>query len=360
MEKQKILVVDDEPINIFILEGILTEEGFEVITANNGPDALLKVSQTLPDAILLDIMMPGMSGIEVLESLMSTQEFKHIPVIMVTARDGSEDVRLTLSKGAVEYIKKPVVGMEMLARLRTVLRLKEQEDRLREQLHSKEAFINMLSHDMRTPLLSVSGLAEMLLNEEGDEKHKKILATIINSSNFILDYFNKLLDWSKLGSKELKLNKRKVKLCEIIEATKIIFSLQLEAKSQKLNIECSPDLLILADVSYFQQVINNLLGNAIKYTPEAGSITIEAHKETDRIILNIIDNGIGISNISADELFGTTFHQSTRGTKGEKGSGVGLRICKIITDAHEFTLSYNSESGKGTTFTITAPGVSSF
>jgi len=354
-KKHKVLIVDDEPINIFFLEGILSEEGFEVYTTDNGLDALSKVSEVMPDVILLDIMMPGMSGIEVLEKLMADSALCHIPVIMVTAKAEAEDVQLALSKGAIEYIKKPVNEMEMLARLRTVLRLKEQEDRLREQLNSKEEFINMLSHDMRAPLLSVAGLAEMLLNDDGDDKHKKILSTIINSSNFIIDYFNKLLNWSNLGAKELKLSKRKVRLVEIINSAKIIFSLQIEDKKQNLAIECEPDFLVIVDVSYFQQIINNLLSNAIKYTPENGTITIGARKEPDTILVIVRDTGIGIKGISPDELFGAAFHQSSRGTRGEKGTGVGLRICKIITAAHGFDLSFKSEPGLGTEFIITIP-----
>jgi len=313
--------------------------------------------EIMPDAILLDIMMPEMSGIQVLEQLIANPTTCHIPVIMVTAKAEAEDVQLALSKGAIEYIKKPVNGMEMLARLRTVIRLKEQEDKLREQLNSKEAFINMLSHDMRAPLLSVTGLAEMLFNDEGNDNHRKILKTIIDSSNFIIDYFNKLLNWSKLGAKELKLNKRKVLLTEILNAAKVIFSLQMEDKKQTLRLECDPALQIFVDVSYFQQVINNLLSNAIKYTPEGGSIVISAGKESGNILLNVKDTGMGISGISNDELFGTSFHKSTRGTRGEKGTGVGLRICKIITEAHGFDLSYRSENGAGTTFTIVVPAI---
>jgi two-component system, sensor histidine kinase and response regulator len=355
MEKQKILIVDDEPINIFVLEGILSEEGFEVLTAQNGNEALIKVVQMPPDVILLDIMMPDMSGIEVLEILTADPKTNHIPIIMVTAKTDSEDVQLALSKGAIEYIKKPVDGIEMLARLHTVLRLKQQEDLLRDQLHSKEEFISMVSHDMRAPLLSVTGLAEMLLNEEVNETHKKVLNTIINSSNFIIDYFNKLLNWSKLGAKELILSKKYLQLNELANITQVIFSLQVKQKKQNLIIDCEPTLQIFADESYMQQVLNNLVSNAVKYTPDGGTITILVRKKQGAVLVKITDTGIGMTGITAEELFGYAFHKSTRGTKGEKGTGVGLRICKLITEAHGFELSYQSEPGKGTEFIITIP-----
>lgn len=358
--KIKILVVDDEPVNIFFLEGVLSAEGFEVMSSLDGMDALDKVSKFVPDVIMLDIMMPGMSGMEVLERLVTNSDTKHIPVIMVTAKSEAEDVQLALSKGATEYIKKPVNEVEMLARLRTVVRLKEQEDRLREQLQSKEEFIHMVSHDMRAPLLAVAGLAEMLLNDENNIEHQKTLNIIINSSNFIIDYFNKLLNWSNLRAKEIILSKTWFKLIEVIKSSEIIFSLRIAEKKQKLIIDCDENIKLLADESYFQQVINNLLNNAIKYTLDGGSITIDANEVKNSIIIKIIDTGIGITGVTKDELFGSTFHKSTRGTKGEKGTGVGLRICKIISEAHGFDLSYKSEEGKGTEFYITIPIVSDF
>jgi two-component system, sensor histidine kinase and response regulator len=359
--KYKVMVVDDEPVNIFLLEGILQEEGYDVCTASDGVEALAKMVEFSPDAILLDIMMPGLSGIEVLERLVESPETCHMPVIMVTAKGEAEDVQLALSKGAIEYIKKPINEVEMLARLRTVIRLKLQEDNLRDLLHAKEELIHMVSHDMRAPLISVSGLAEMLLtdqelNQKMNAEHKELLQIIINSTNFSIDYFNKLLNWSNLGAKQLFLSKEWLFLYKLISASRIIFSLRLTEKRLNFKVECDEDLRVFADASYFQQIINNLLSNAIKYTPEGGSITIRGKKESNITVLEIADTGIGISGVTEEELFGTSFHKSTRGTKGEKGTGVGLRICKIITDAHGFDLSYTSEPGRGTTFVISING----
>jgi signal transduction histidine kinase len=358
--KQKILVVDDEHANIFFLEGVLTEVGYDVCTAYNGNEALQKVNEYKPDVILLDIMMPGISGMDVLEQLISNPETCHIPVIMVTAKSEAEDVELALSKGATEYIKKPVNETEMLARLKTVLRLKHQEDHLRELLRSKEEFIHMVSHDVRTPFHSISGLAEILLADEELGKkmtaeNKELLSLIISSSNFVIDYFNKLLNWSNLGAKELILSRGNVHLSKLINASKIMHTLKLEEKNLNFTSECDENIQILADVSYFQQIINNLLSNAIKYTPDGGTIAIRAAHEDKALIMKVIDTGIGISGVTQEELFGSAFHKSTRGTKGEKGTGVGLRICKIITDAHGFGLTFNSEPGKGTEFVISIP-----
>ena len=132
MKKKRILVVDDEPVNVFLLNGLLKANNYEAITASNGKQALLVAEKEIPDAILLDIMMPEMNGIEVLECIMGNEKIKDIPVIMVTAKVQADDVKLALEKGAVEYIKKPVEDTELIARLKTVLRIKEQEIALRE------------------------------------------------------------------------------------------------------------------------------------------------------------------------------------------------------------------------------------
>jgi two-component system sensor histidine kinase/response regulator len=353
----KILIVDDEPANIFLLEGLLAEEGFLVSSALNGNDALIKIKSDTPDVVLLDIMMPEITGITVLEKLKSDPETSDIPVIMVTAKSEAEDVEEALSKGAVEYIKKPINEIELLARLRTILRLKQQEDGLKNLLKSKEEFIRMVSHDVRAPFTSVAGFADMLLNDKElaqklNSEQKEFLSIIIDTTNFIIDYFNKLLNWSNMGAKELSLYKEKKVLSRLIQTSIVIYQSKIDNKKLDLRIDLENDFEIMIDVTYFSQVVNNLLSNAIKFTPDGGKIIIAAKKETDTIIFSIADTGIGITDVTSDELFGASFHKTSRGTRGEKGSGVGLRICKMILDAHGFDFNFHSKPNEGTEFRI--------
>jgi signal transduction histidine kinase len=356
-KSHKILVVDDEPGNLFLLEGLLAEEGFEVSTALNGMDAISIAKMELPDVILLDIMMPQMTGIQVLEILHRDPLTGNIPVIMVTAKVEAEDVEEALNKGAVEYIKKPINEVEMLARLRTTLRLKNQEDRLRSLLKSKEDFIAMVSHDVRGPFTSISGFAELLLTDEKlagslNKDHKEFLNLIIDTSNFVYDYFNKLLNWANLGAQELDLQKEKVPLVKLVRVAEIIYKSKIDEKNLSIEVDIEEGYKIWVDPAYFSQVINNLISNAVKYCNYGGRITISVHFEAKRAFFTIADNGIGISNVTQEELFGKTFHKSTRGTRGEKGSGVGLRICKMILDAHGFGFSFTSQVNEGTEFKI--------
>lgn len=357
-KKPRILVVDDEPGNLFLLEGLLSEEGFTVLTALNGKDGMSIAKKDIPDVILLDVMMPDVTGLDVLDMLLKDPVTHNIPVIMVTAKVEAEDVEVALEKGAVEYIKKPINETEMLARLKTVLRLRNQEETLRQLLKSKEDFIAMVSHDVRGPFVSIAGFADMLLSDKELAKsltkdHKEFLTFIIDTSNYIYDYFNKLLDWANIGAKEIMLKREQFPLLKIINTNILIYQHKLNEKHIDLELNIDHRLTIEADPVYMGQVINNLLGNAIKFTPKDGKITISSEISAGNILLKITDTGVGMGNITPEEFFSNPFHRSTRGTNGEKGTGVGLRICKMITDAHGFGLSFRSKQNEGTQFIVT-------
>lgn len=355
--KNKILIVDDEPANILFLEGFLTEEGFETITASNGNECLELMKDNKPDTVLLDIMMPEMSGIEVLKTIINDETLKGIPVIMVTAKSSPEDTKEALSIGAIEYIKKPVDETELLARLNVVLRIKKQEEKLKELVDSKDAFIRIISHDLRTPFTSISGFAQMLYEDEEltrtlSSEHKEFLEHIIKATQFSVNYFNKLLDWTKLGASDLKLILKPTDIAKVLKASVTIFMSKINEKNIKVNTDINSYIANI-DETFFLQAINNIISNAIKFTPREGEISISNTTEdsSGSALIKIEDTGGGIE-MSADELFNKTYHKSKRGTEGEKGTGVGLHICKKILEAHDSDIWFESEAGTGTTFYV--------
>lgn len=361
MEKilnSRILIVDDEPANIFFLKGILEGEGYRVITASNGMECLDILKDTRPDVILLDIMMPVISGIEVLEKIQKNVNTKNIPVIMVTAKTESTDVEEALDKGAVEYIKKPIDEIELLARLRTTLRIKKNEDILREMLQSKKDFINIISQDLREPFSSISGFAEMLYYDKElvnnlNSYHKNFLKYIIRTSHNIVDYFNKILNWTNLEGKEIKLRLGDINLLKLINSSVVVYQTLITEKKLKIVNEVDEDLIVKVDKTYFRQVINNLISNAVKFTPDKGEIKISSDKDRKNIKLVISDTGLGIHDIEPEVMFSRFINTPARGTRGEKGTGLGLGICKKILDAHGFDITYKSEPREGTDFIIT-------
>lgn len=355
--KSKILIVDDEPANIFVLEGLLTENNYIVLSAQNGNQALNLIKSELPDLVLLDIMMPEISGIDVLKSILNDSSTSDLPVLMVSAKSEAEDIENALNLGAVDYIPKPFNDIELLARVRAALRLKHYTDRLKEMVNSKNNFIRIVSHDLRTPFSAISGFANILLQDEEllktmTSSHKEFLQHILDTSRYLISYFNKLLNWSKLESSAIELTISQVFLKKMIDTTQIVFQNDIIKKKINFYRNFPEDLTINVDETFFNQVINNLISNAVKYTSEGGSICIKGFNEGGKTIIEISDTGEGIQGITPEELFNRPYHISKTGTSNETGTGVGLFICKKIIDAHGFSISFRSTQGMGTTFII--------
>jgi len=355
MEISKILIVDDERANQFLLENLLTANGYKTTTASDGEECLRKLENELPDLILLDIMMPHMSGIQVLERIVQHAVWKEIPVIMVTAKTSTYDVQEALGMGAIDYIKKPFEEMELLARVKVGVRLKEKEDYLRDMIKQREEFVRIISHDLRSPFIAISGFAEMILDDENlTSQQKESIKKILESVTFSQDYFNRLLSWAKLEHGEIELNKEEMDVSRLINSCYQFHQPIADKKEIGLINKLDDGFTILADEVFFRQVIDNLLSNAIKFTSPKGHVTCYS-SHTDRYHeLIISDNGIGMPpNLTPDNLFIMQRIDSRRGTKNEKGTGLGLGICKKILDAHGFEITFRKNSEGGADFIIT-------
>lgn len=351
------MVVDDEYANVYFLKRVLTGEGYDVTTATNGREALKILEQSKPDAILLDIMMPEVTGLEVLRRVKEDGSIKNIPVIMVSAKTESGDIELALDMGAVEYIRKPVDEIELLARLRTALRLRHYQKQLEENIKAKEDFIRIVAHDLRTPFTTISGFAEMLKNDESLSKfysreQMEFLNFIFTSSSFLVEYFNKLLNWSKIGSQNLMLNKDFHLLKPIAETSYLIYKAKLQSKSINFTINVPDKVLINIDEVYFGQVIVNLIGNAVKFTPEGGAITMSFAAENKTGTITITDTGAGMNDEIIKKIAGNEPIKSTKGTQGEKGTGLGLKICHKIISDHGYEMRIISSAEQGTNVSV--------
>jgi two-component system sensor histidine kinase/response regulator len=350
----KILIVDDEEGNIYFLKRVFTGEGYKTFTAMNGHEALQILKETLPDVILLDIMMPEMTGLEVLEKIKENEVTRNIPVIMVSARTDSRDIKLALDMGAIDYLRKPVDEIELLARLRTALRVRNYELEIKENLRAKEEFIRIVAHDLRTPFTSISGFAQLLIEDEKishfySEEHIEFLNFILTSSCFLVEYFNKLLHWSKVGSKDMKLEKKISLIKPIIDSTFFVYKFKIQSKNINFSIKVPDNFSINIDEVYFRQVISNLIGNAVKFTPHEGTITVHFTSEADCCVLSIADNGPGMDEDTIEKIYSDLPVKSTNGTEGEKGTGLGLKICNKIITNHGFQMNITSAPDKGTT-----------
>jgi len=360
-KKPKILVVDDEYANLFFMKKVLTSEGFETYTATNAIDAEKIINEKKPDTILLDIMMPDISGIDLLQKLQKNEQTKSIPVIMVTAKTDSSDVENALNLGAIEYIKKPVDEIELLARLKTVLKIKFYEDSLKENIKAKEEFIKIVAHDLKTPFATIASFAEMLKKDEKLKKvlsnhYKEIFEYISTSSQFLIEYFNKLLAWTKLGSESLNLNRSLETLYQIIENILTIYQPKIVEKNLKITTLDINRYRVYIDEIYFGQAISNIINNSIKFTPANGQIIIKLERDENMYTkLSIQDTGIGMEEELINKILSDYPVIPQRGINGEKGMGLGLKITRKIINSHKFKLNIVSKPEQGTKVEIIMP-----
>ena len=354
MRKPIVLIVDDEHANQFLLEGLLRAHGYDTLIAENGEECLEILNKSQPDLILLDIMMPGMDGVEVLKVILQSEAWKHIPVLMVSAKTTTADIKESLELGAIDYIKKPFDELELLSRIKVGIRLKFKEDHLREMIRQRDDFVKIISHDLRSPFTAINGFAELLLKADNlSEKQKKSLSYIIESVEFSNDYFNKLLAWTMLDSNDLELSLSERNLSEIVDSVFRVFDNRATEKQIKLINEVDKSLVLKIDVTFFRQVIANLVSNGIKFSERNGIVKCISEHKGNRIRLIVSDNGIGIpKEVEQEDLFLDEYRKPRKGTEGEKGTGIGLSICKKILDAHGFEINYSPGKESGSDFTI--------
>lgn len=352
-----VLIVDDEHANQFLLEGLLTANNYKTLVAVSGEDCMKLLLENTPDLILLDIMMPKMTGIEVLENIIKNDHYRTIPVIMVSAKTATSDIEKALSMGAIDYVKKPFDEMELLARVKVGIRLKQNEDRLREMIRQRENFVRTIAHDLRSPFSAIHGFAEILLSDENiNEDQKESLALILESIGYSQDYFNKLLDWTRLDQHNIPLDRKDIELSNLITRILQVHENKAADKNIELHNEIDEQITINVDDTYFRQAIANIISNAIKFTPDGGIVVCKTTSNSDSQVLIIADTGIGMpESITPKNLFNTSIVRSRPGTRGEKGTGLGLDICRKIIEAHGFSITFSSVPNKGTEFIVSMP-----
>ena len=239
-------------------------------------------------------------------------------------------------------------------------KLQKTEKELKQLLYYKDKFVSIVSHDLRSPMASVVSIAEMLLTDEElvacmSDFNREMLQSMKEELERLLEYNNRLYHWSNLELGNFKLDREKYSVKKLMENALQTAKSKMEAKKIRAEAVVPEDFEMEMDVSLFSQVFNNLLGNAVKFTPEGGKITAGVVRENDAVRFFVSDTGVGMPEKVQKSIFAGVPNESTLGTAGEKGSGLGLDIVRKIVEAHGFNISVKSEPGRGTTFTITAP-----
>ncbi len=361
-----ILIVDDTPANLRLLSGILKEEGYKVRPAPSGPLALSAAQNSAPDLILLDINMPEMDGYEVCRQLKADKELARVPVIFLSALSETEDKLKAFEAGGVDYITKPFQYEEVRARVETHLRIRrlqvELEDkivRLGEAEELRESLVHMIVHDLRSPLTGIMAslqILEMQWDPE-DQEGFKDLERALDSSQAMSRMINSLLDVAKIESGELDMQRVDADLVEIAEeAVRVLGGL---VRDTRVDVE-KPEGRVgaHADRALITRVVENLLANALKFTPSGGQITVRIASTSSGGRMEVTDTGTGVPEEYREKIFEKFGQVEARENKARSSTGLGLTFCKLVVEAHGGTLGVESEVGEGSTFWLELPGES--
>ncbi|MGX1930559.1 hybrid sensor histidine kinase/response regulator [Flagellimonas sp. 2504JD4-2] len=368
MDKAKILIVDDLVENLYSLEQIIENEDREIISATSGNEAL-KLARTHEFALVItDVQMPEMNGFEFVEIFRSKKENKHIPVIFATAINKEKQYVIKgYSEGAVDYLYKPLdpdivsAKVDIFVTLFNQKRALELQNRELDALNKlKSKFLGMAAHDIRNPLAIIEFYSKSLLTELKlvlkDASKIQELENIVVSTKFAQNLVNDFLDISKMESGNIDLTEEMVEVQSFLETNIRFNQVFADKKNISLKSKIKVDKLTSAfDKNKMNQVLNNLITNAIKFSHEGTTIRLEAEKKGNTLILSLQDEGLGIPKSEIDQLFNPFAKTSVKSTAGEKSTGLGLMIVKKIVDAHNAKISVISEVGVGSCFKIELP-----
>ena len=357
-KSDKILVVDDSPDNVFLIKTILEEEGYTVSTAENGASALAQLETSTCDLVLLDLMMPGIDGYEVTKRVRQNMALPFIPILLITAHD-SPNVAQGLDLGADDFIRKPVTVDELLARVRSLLRLKHSIDERDEIARQRQDFVSRLTHDLRTPLVAADRM--LLLFQEGalgnlSDQMQEVIEIMARSNSNLLAMVNTLLEVYRFEAGRKTLAFQPVNLSQLLEEVSEELSSLAAQKELAVNLDLGEDSgisKVMGDRLELHRLFTNLIGNAIKFT-DTGSVTIRITPATasdEYITVEVADTGPGIPV----EEQASVFERFRQGSHKSSGSGLGLYLSRRIVEAHQGTILMNSEVGKGSVFTVRLP-----
>lgn len=353
----RILAVDDELKNLKLMEAMLVPENYELLTAADGKSALAALAGKEVDLVLLDVMMPGLSGLEVLREIRRDGKLGAMPVILVTALEDRKDRLAGLAAGADDYVSKPFDREELLARIGTQMKLAALRRRLAAELtrsnQDLERFAFIAAHDLKAPLQNIGGFAAALADQFSGKlgpEAEKYFAIILKSVERMRALIDALLAYSRFGLPGRPFGR--VDCAEACDAAAANLSVLISAGAAAVTRGPLP--VISGDKALIIQLFQNLIGNGVKYRgKEPPRVSVGAERRGGEWVISVKDNGIGI----AAQYHQSVFEMFTRLHDWDTypGTGIGLAACRRITELHGGRIWVESEPGKGSVFQFTLP-----
>lgn len=362
----KILIVDDVMSNVLLLKVLLANEKFAIATASNGRQALEQVEKENPDLVLLDVMMPDMSGFEVAQHLKSNPNTADIPIIFLTALNSTADIVKGFQVGANDFISKPFNKEELIIRVTHQISLVaakrlilSKTEELQRTIAGRDKLYSVIAHDLRSPMGSIKMVLNMLILNLPSEKIGAEMYELLTMANQttedVFSLLDNLLKWTKSQIGKLNVVYQDVDLVEVTDGVIEIFSMVASLKKIRIR-EMKPEkMMVNADIDMLKTVVRNLLSNAIKFSKENSEVLVKMEEVDGMAVVSVQDYGCGISEEGQKKLLHTDTHFSTFGTNNEEGSGLGLLLCKDFVVKNGGKLWFTSKEGEGSIFSFSIP-----
>lgn len=366
-----VLVVEDSSTYVFALRKILGPLGVSISVAGTLALAQRELATDTFDAVLLDLNLPDSSGLETLHAILSMCD---LPTVVITSHDDRSLAAAAILAGADEYLVKGPLDIRTLGqtlthtlerhRFRAKLRqladeLRNKNERLELLDQQKNAMLGMAAHDIRNPLGIILGYAQFLRMDAGpllSDEQRAFLDAITQSSEFVLGLVEQLLDISTIESGKLVIQRSPVDLAQLVKNHIRLIHILATRRNIRMTLDLpQEEATLLADASKLEQVLNNLTGNAIKFSSPGTTIKVQVLVIADHVELIVQDEGPGIPREEQNRLFRPFSTTSVRASNGERSTGLGLAIARRIVEGHRGEISVESEVGKGSTFRVILP-----
>lgn len=361
----KILIVDDVVSNVLLLKILLTNEKFQVCTASNGNMCIEMAKSEHPDLILLDVMMPDLNGFDTAVILKKDPETQEIPIIFLTALNNPSDLVKGFQVGANDFLTKPFNKEELVMRVMHQIQLVaakriivRQNEELKRTISNRDKMYSVIAHDLRSPMASIRMVLNLAVNVVSPDVVGEEIFGLLDKANReseeTHDLLDNLLKWTKSQTGRLNVVYQEIDLDDIVPGAVDIFRMIAEMKKIDLKyLPADEKLTVHGDNDMIKTIIRNFLSNAVKFTPEGKGIEVFYKREGDFARICVRDHGVGI----APERVETIFHtgETTYGTGGEEGSGLGLQLCQDFARKNGGDAQVESTLGEGSTFSFTIP-----
>lgn len=355
-----ILAVDDNIENLKLLGSALKEQGYRIAMTQSGQETIELAKTLTPTLILLDVMMPEMDGFELAKRLRQIDNYKDIPIIFLTARDQTEDIIRGFESGGTDYLTKPFNWSELKARIKNQIDLKKAKDKIAAQAvevqklnNFQNRIFSVIGHDMRTPLASMT----MLLTNFKTETASFLSENQLNYLNLIeiltgetFQMLDNMFHWARYQLNTITPVKVSYNINEQVLKTILLFKATADQKNIAITFNNKETVPVYADENMILSVMRNLLNNAIKYSHMGSEIVIRTETDEEKTSVFFKDNGVGLDPEELQNAFSDFDFQSTPGTAGEKGTGLGLKICSYFINLNGGKLEASSTKGGGSEF----------